>query len=284
MRIKISWIRQLKRERKQRVFVQAFRMFRFHMTPFNTLLRNIFDVMEQYEARFTFPVVASVALKNPELIQGIIKSGHEVAVHGFEHIKYGYLSEQQQEGDIKKAVNAFEELGIPLNGFRAPYNFYTEHTPRLIEKYGFLWDAGIGYNAKYRERTSFFRVTVNNHTSSFTCIPLNIWSDDRMIDLYGFKVPQIGETLKSVIQRAREKHGVVMLDLHPIRIGQCQYIDGLKQALTYGTKLNGWFPTVTEAVEEWRRNKKWKYNAEFCCLFTGDIDNFTFFDYLQRLL
>jgi len=105
-----------------------------------------------------------------------------------------------------------------------------------------------------------------------------------MIDQYGFNSHQIGETLKRVIKRICEKHGVVMFDLHPIRIGQSQYIDGLKQALAYGAGLNGWFPTVTEAVEAWRRNKKWKHNADFCCLFTGDIDNFIFLDYLKRLL
>jgi len=254
------------------------------MTPFSTLLRNIFDATEQYKAKFTFPVVASVALKNPAVINKILRLGHEVAVHGFKHIMYRYLSEQQQENDIKKAIAVFRELGIPTRGFRAPYNAYTEHTPRLIEKYGFLWDAGIGYNPKYREHASFFRVLVNNHASRFTCIPLSMWSDDLMIDFYGLKSRQIGKILKRVIKRTSEKHGVVMFDLHPIRVGQHKYIDGLKQALSYGTELNGWFPTVTEAVEQWRRNKKWKRNTDFCCLFTGDIDNFTFLDYLQRLL
>lgn len=258
-------------------------MFRFHRTPFITLLRNLFDVMEQYEAKFTFPVVASVALENRELIRGIDKLGHEVAVHGFKHVKYRYLSAQQQENDIGQAIKAFRELRIPTRGFRAPYNFYTEHTPRLIEKYGFLWDAGIGYDSKYRQRTSFFKVGLDKHTSSFTCIPLSVWSDDLMIDSYGFKGPQVGETLKHVLRRTLEKHGVVMFDLHPIRIGQRQYINGLKEALIYGTKLNGWFPTVSEAVEQWQRNKRWGQDADFCCLFTGDIDNISFFDYLQRL-
>jgi len=259
-------------------------MFKFHVKPFGSLLRNIFDVMEQYDARFTFPIVASLALKNSGLIKEILGSGHEVAVHGFQHVRYRYLSEEQQDDDIKKALAAFRGLRIPTRGFRAPYNVYTEHTPKLIEKYSFLWDAGIGYNPKHWEHTSFFRVPVNSHTSSFTCIPLNKWSDDLMIDWYGFKGHQIAEALKRVIKRASEKHGVVMFDLHPIRIGQRQYIDGLRQALAYGTDLNGWFPTVTEAVEQWHLKKEWKHNAGFCCLFTGDIDSFAFFDYLRRFL
>jgi hypothetical protein len=105
-----------------------------------------------------------------------------------------------------------------------------------------------------------------------------------MIDSYGFQSHQIGEALKRDIERASERHGAVMFDLHPIRIGQPQYIDGLRQALMYGTELNGWFPTVTEAVKYWRKHGSWKHDAAFCCIMTGDIDNFVFLDYLQRLL
>ena len=259
-------------------------MLRFHRTPFDVLLKNIFEAMEPYQAKFTFPIVASVALKNPELTRGILKSGHEVAVHGFKHIRYTYLTEHQQESDIKKAVVAFKEVGIPVYGFRAPYQAYTDCTPKLVEKYGFLWDGGIGFDLKYTRRTSFFRVSVNGHMSSFTCVPLSRWSDDKMIEGYGFQSRQIGEALKRVIKRVSERHGVVMFELHPIRIGQPQYIDGLRQALAYGTELDGWFPTVTEAVKYWRKHGNWKHDAAFCCLMTGDIDNFVFLDYLQRLL
>lgn len=258
-------------------------MLRFHAAPFRILLKNIFEVTEPYQAKFTFPIVASIALRNPGLTREIFKSGHEVAVHGFKHIKYTYFTEHQQEEDIKRALAAFGEIGVPVQGFRAPYNIYTECTPKLVEKYRFLWDGGIGHDPKYRERTRPFRVSVNVHTSSFTCIPFNKWSDDRMIDIHGFQSYQIGETLKRAIKQASERHGLVMFDLHPIRIGQPQYIDGLKQALAYGTELDGWFPTVTEAVKYWRKHGNWKHDAAFCCLMTGDIDNFVFLDYLRRL-
>jgi len=258
-------------------------MLRFHKTSFSTLLSNIFEVMEQHQANFTFPIVASTALRHPELTREILRSGHEVAVHGYKHVKYTYLTERQQEDDVKMALAAFKEIGAPVYGFRAPYNTYTEYTPKLVEKYGFLWDGGIGFNPKYRESAYPFRVSVNSHMSSFTCIPLSEWSDDRMIETYGFQSHQIGEALKRAIKWASERHGVVMFDLHPIRIGQPQYIGGLRQALIYGTELNGWFPTVAEAVEYWCKHGNWKHDAAFCCLMTGDIDNFVFLDYLLRL-
>jgi peptidoglycan/xylan/chitin deacetylase (PgdA/CDA1 family) len=240
--------------------------------------------MEQYQAKFTFPIVASIALKHPQLTREILRYGHEIAVHGYKHVRYTYLTEPQQESDIKMALDAFKKMGIPVYGFRAPYNTYTKYTAKLVEKYGFLWDGGIGFNPKYRGHAYPFRVTLNGQMSSFICIPLSEWSDDRMIEKYGFQSRQIGEALKRDIKWASKRHSVVMFDLHPIRIGQPQYIDGLRQALEYGTKLNGWFPTVTEAIKYWRKHRSWKHDAAFCCLMTGDIDNFVFLDYLQRLL
>jgi hypothetical protein len=101
--------------------------------------------------------------------------------------------------------------------------------------------------------------------------------------MQGFSGPQIAKTLKRIIKRVSENGGVVMFDLHPIRIGQPKYIDALRNVVEYGTELNGWFPTVTEAVNYWSKHSRWKHDAPFCCLLTGDIDNFSFIDYMQRL-
>ena len=283
VKFSISWLKYLKQRRGEKILSQALRMFRLHAIPFSTLLRNMFNVMELNQAKFTFPMVASVASEKPELTREILRCGHEVAVHGFKHVNYSYITEQRQDEDIRKALDAFKALGIQVYGFRAPYNTYTDESPKLVEKYGFLWDIGIGYNPKHREGNSPFRVQIDNHESSFVCIPLNRWSDDLMIDIQGLSSHQMEETLKRVIKGASEKGGVVMFDLHPIRMGQPKYVNVLNHVVEYGTELNGWFPTVTEAVNYWSKHGKWKHDAQFCCLLTVDIDNFSFFDYLQRL-
>ena len=89
--------------------------------------------------------------------------------------------------------------------------------------------------------------------------------------------------LKHAIKGTSEKGGIIMFDLQPIRIGQNKYISVLNSIVKYGKELGGWFPTVTEAVNHWNKHGNWKDDAPFCCLLTGDIDNYTFFDYLQRL-
>jgi peptidoglycan/xylan/chitin deacetylase (PgdA/CDA1 family) len=278
-----AWLKYLTDFRGHKVLKQTFYMFKLHAVPFSTLLGNMFNVLEPHKAKFTFPTVASVAINNVELTREIVRRGHEVAVHGFKHVNYSYITGKQQDHDIGKALDAFKGLDIPVFGFRAPYNVYTEDTPKLVEKHGFLWDIGIGFNIKYRTGNSMFKVQIKNHESSFVCVPLNRWSDDYMIDLQGFTVSQMQETLKKALKEAAEKGGVVMFDLHPIRMGQPKYVNVLNSAVEYGTELNGWFPTVTEAVNYWKEHGKWKHDAPFCCLLTGDIDNFSFLDYVQRL-
>lgn len=283
MKFGLSWIKYLTKFRGQKILSQAIHMFRLHSVPFSTLLQNMFNVLEQHQAKFTFPLVASVASTNGKLTREILRSGHEIAVHGFNHVNYSYVTEKQQDEDIKKALVAYKTLGINVCGFRAPYNVYTEASPKLVEKYGFLWDIGIGFNKKYGEGNSMFRVQIDDHESSFVSVPLSRLTDDYMIDIQGLSNRQMEKKLKHAIKETMEKGGVIMFDLHPIRMGQTKYIGVLNNIVKYGTELGGWFPTVTEAVNHWNKHRNWKVDAPFCCLLTGDIDNYTFLDYLQRL-
>lgn len=283
MKFRLSWIKYLTNFRKEKILSQAIHMFRLHSVPFSTLLQNMFDVLERQQAKFTFPLVASVASTNLKLTREILRNGHEIAVHSFNHVNYSYITEKQQDEDISKALATYNSLGINVCGFRAPYNVYTEMSPKLVEKHGFLWDIGIGLNKKYRDGNSMFRVQIDDHESSFTCIPLGLLADDYMIDILGLSNRQMEKTLKNAIKETMEKRGIIMFDLHPIRMGQNNHIGVLNNVVKYGTELGGWFPTVTEAVKQWNKHGNWKDDLPFCCLLTGDIDNYTFFDYLQRL-
>ena len=261
---------------------QAIRMYQFHRIPFEKIVGNILDVTRKHEASFTFPTVASVATQKPELLRTAVDAGCEIAVHGYKHLKYPLVSAASQERDVKKALETYSKLKIPISGFRAPYNAYDENTLKILEKVGFLWDGGIGYSPQNSVRTDFFRVPIDGRNSTFTCIPLSRLSDDLLIDDCAFTSKQTAAALKGALDEAHRLRSVVMFDLHPIRIGHPRYVAALDWMISYGKSIGGWFPTVTEAVKFRRGNDDWG-RFEFCCLLTGDIDNFYFRDYLKRL-
>ncbi len=282
--MKTGWLGYLKNRRGRTIPAQMLHMLRLHRTPFEDLLSNIYDALDRWGARYTFPLVASTARRRPDLVQEIAREGQEIACHGYRHVSYRFLPESSQEEDIRRGTTFLrEEMGLEIKGFRAPYNNYTDATPRLIERNGFLWDIGIGYQPEYRDCRTPFRVEVDGRDSEFLCIPLSGLSDDVMIDTEGLSIHRMAGMLKESLGEAARSGGIIMYDLHPIRMGQPEYVPVLEEMLSHGASIGAWFPTVSEAVEQWRNHGGWKGDASFCCLLTGDIDNFTFADYLLRM-
>ncbi len=258
-------------------------MYRFHRTPFEEIIQNLLHVLEKHGAYFTFPTVASTAEQKPELLREILGHGCEIASHGFKHIKYTLISTAEQQNDIAKSLRTFQELKVPIKGFRAPYNAYGQTTPEIVQKAGFLWDAGIGYALENRGKSDFFTIAPpSEELGKLVCIPLNGTSDDLLIDELHCSPGEMARRLCRELDKAKESRGLVMFDLHPIRMGQAQYVGVIDRLIEYGKNNGGWFPTVTQAVESKMKGKEWEGHS-FCCLLTGDVDNFHFRDYLKRL-
>jgi peptidoglycan/xylan/chitin deacetylase (PgdA/CDA1 family) len=257
-------------------------MYRYYQTPFEEIIGNILEVLSRHDAHYTFPTLASTAIEKPDLLKKIVESRSEVAAHGYNHVKYTLIKLEDQERDIERAKVTYQKMGVEVKGFRAPYNAYSPNTLELIEKHGFLWDGGIGYAEENRNKMDLFKLKSSGRDLNFYCVPLSGLSDDMMIDELGYSPNEMIRQLSKALDKTKESKAVIMFDLHPIRIGQPEYIVVLDKLISYGKREGGWFPTVTEAVLT--RISKGDWNGyDFCCLLTGDIDNFHFRDYVRRL-
>ncbi|MGQ4912594.1 MAG: polysaccharide deacetylase family protein [Candidatus Thorarchaeota archaeon] len=280
----LKYVRQLQKRWGMRAPRQLYRMMRLHRTSFDTILRNMFEALDDVKGKFAFPTVAAVARMKPDLIRTILNEGHEVASHGYNHVRYPSLTAEGRERDLALSLQTYRKMGVKITGFRAPYDNYTDDMPQLIEKYGLVWDGGFGYRAEHREKTHLFKVQLASGESSTTFIPLNVMSDDLMIDGRGMNPAQVSRALKAEIEKVSQTEGVIMFDLHPIRMGQKRYAPCLRDVVEYAHTRGGWCTTPTEAVTYWNSHGKWKGNSSFCLLLTGDIDNWVFSDYLRRVL
>ena len=281
---RLGYVGQLSKRWGMRAPKQLYQMMRLHRTSFKTILHNMFEVLDEVDGKFAFPTIAAITRMRPELVQEIVKEGHEVASHGYNHIRYPTLSSKGREEDFALSLQVFRKLGIKIEGFRAPYDNYTPDMPAMLEKYNLVWDGGFGYQPEHRERTHFFQVDLDGTPSKLTFIPLNIWSDDLMIDRQGMGPEAVTKTLNGAVSDASTKGGVIMFDLHPIRMGQPEYVGCLREVINHAHSLGAWCPTPSEAVKYWKSHNKWKSDSSFCLLLTGDIDNWVFSDYLRRVL
>ncbi len=89
----------------------------------DTLFRQVDSVMElldQAQTRATFFTLGIVAECFPQLIRRIAAQGHEIASHGYAHLRVFGLSRQEFVDDCCRARDVLKDIvGKPISGYRA---------------------------------------------------------------------------------------------------------------------------------------------------------------------
>jgi polysaccharide deacetylase family protein (PEP-CTERM system associated) len=81
----------------------------------------LLDMLARHEARATFFVLGWVAERQPELIRRIVAAGHEIASHGWDHVRVTHQTPAQFRDSIRRTKNLLEAItGQVVLGFRAP--------------------------------------------------------------------------------------------------------------------------------------------------------------------
>lgn len=81
---------------------------------------RILDIFKDAGVEATFFVLGWVAERYPELIKRIATEGHEVASHGYEHVRVTKQTHEEFREDIIKTKNILENLtGDEVKGYRA---------------------------------------------------------------------------------------------------------------------------------------------------------------------
>ncbi|GGN21092.1 polysaccharide deacetylase family protein [Halarchaeum nitratireducens] len=79
-----------------------------------------------------------------EEVGAVADAGHEIGVHGYSHENPTDLSREQEDFIIGESIDLIQDLtGEKPVGHRASWWEYSENTPDLVEKYGFLYDSSL---------------------------------------------------------------------------------------------------------------------------------------------
>ncbi|GGW62580.1 XrtA system polysaccharide deacetylase [Alishewanella tabrizica] len=82
---------------------------------------RLLDMFDKHGAKATFFILGWVAERYPQLIKEIHNRGHEVASHGFNHVKATKQTRIEFAKDVRDTKALLEDLtGAPIIGYRAP--------------------------------------------------------------------------------------------------------------------------------------------------------------------
>jgi polysaccharide deacetylase family protein (PEP-CTERM system associated) len=110
--------------------------------------RNTDAVLELFAesgAKATFFVLGWVAERHPALVRRIAEDGHEIASHGYEHVRATLQDPGQFRADVGKTKRILEDVsGQEIRGYRAA-SFSL--TPAMTWAYESLFDCGYRYSS-----------------------------------------------------------------------------------------------------------------------------------------
>ena len=167
---------------------------------------RVLDLLDDFDIRATFFVVADVVEHYPGLVELIAERGHEIACHGLHHAckidsktKKPLMSVAEFEERTLKAKEMLESVcKEKVIGYRAPNALVSGWMLDSLEKIGFKYDSSVCVNSLYNKTDSPL-----NGVSSYPYYPqkggLESGEKRKLVefpwaywDIFGLKIPTSG--------------------------------------------------------------------------------------------
>jgi peptidoglycan/xylan/chitin deacetylase (PgdA/CDA1 family) len=118
--------------------------------------RRVLDVLEARGVRATFFVIGRKADAHRDLVREIVRRGHGVGVHGYEHDRLFSLRRTRRvRRDLERSVDALERItGVRPVLFRPPLGHTNPAIARVADELGLVL---VGWSVSARDGTSGVR-------------------------------------------------------------------------------------------------------------------------------
>ena len=149
--------------------------------PIPEVTPYVLDILAEYNAKATFFCVGANAEKNPELLERLLREGHAIGNHTWEH-ENGWKT--AQFGYLRSVMQADEVLNSSL--FRPPYGRITKQQADALKKRFSLimWDVLSGdFDTNISPAQCLKNVTENTRPGSIIVFHDSIKAKDNVLSV-----------------------------------------------------------------------------------------------------
>lgn len=107
----------------------------------------VLALFDEAGVKATFFTLGWIAARYPALVRRISDAGHELASHGWDHVRVFRMTPEQFADDLQRARAAIEDAsGVTLTGYRAPSFSIDVRTPwahDVLAEAGYLYSSSV---------------------------------------------------------------------------------------------------------------------------------------------
>ena len=213
---------------------------------------RILDLFKSYGLPLTTFTVAMAAERTPQIIERVLRDGHEVASHGLRWVNYHGVPEELEREHLAEAV----EILSRICGER-PLGWYTgrtsENTRRLVSEYGgFLYDAD-----DYSDDLPFW----SNQQPGQLIVPYTLDANDmRFTSPQGFNsgdqfFSYLRDSFDTLYDEGAEHPKMMSIGMHARILGRPGRIRAMKRFLDHiETHDKVWVARRVDIARHWREH------------------------------
>jgi peptidoglycan/xylan/chitin deacetylase (PgdA/CDA1 family) len=209
----------------------------------------------------TFFVPGLIVERHPELMERILKGGHEIAHHSHTHRWMEGLTEAEEREEFEKATEAIVRVsGRKPAGWRSPAAEINPWTMKLLLEYGFK------YSSNFFDQDSPYKHIVKGEKTELVELPFAWVLDDAPFFLYSIQlVGRVMQPPSNVLEHWKAEFDTLygenryfLLAMHPQIIGRPSRITLLSDLIEYIRRHDRTrFMRCDEAVESLRAKLPW---------------------------
>lgn len=107
-------------------------------------LQEVLKLLDKYNIKSTFFVLAELARNHPNIIKEIHSKGHEISCHGLNHDLVSNKTLSQFKSELEEAKTTLEDIiNEPVLGYRAPCFSLSDDSLMELSTLGFKYDSSF---------------------------------------------------------------------------------------------------------------------------------------------